>query len=85
MHEIATILATHFGPRGYKIPTRRLPAWMLRLAALWDKTARLCIQELGKRQDLSNARARTVLGWQPRGLEAMVVDMGESMIAHGVV
>jgi dihydroflavonol-4-reductase len=85
MHEIATILATHFGPRGYKIPTRRLPAWMLRLAALWDKTARLGIQELGKRQDLSNARARTVLGWQPRGLEAMVVDMGESMIAHGVV
>jgi len=85
MHEIATILATHFGPRGYKIPTRRLPAWVLRLAALWDKTARLGIQELGKRQDLSNARARTVLGWQPRGLEAMVVDMGESMIAHGVV
>ena len=85
MRDIAAILASHFGPRGYKIPTRRVPAWLLRLVAVWDKTARLAIQELGKRQDLSNARARTVLGWRPRGLETMVVDMGESMIAHGVV
>lgn len=85
MHDIAAILARHLGPRGYKIPTRRLPAWVLRVAALWDKTARLGIQELGKRQDVSSDRARTVLGWNPRGLEAMVVDMSESMIAHGVV
>ena len=85
MGDIAAILANHFGPRGYKIPTRRIPGWMLRLAGLWDQTARLGIQELGKRQDVSTARARQVLGWRPRSLEAMVVDMGESMIAHGVV
>ena len=85
MLEIAKILDRQFGPRGYKVPTRRLPNWVLRTVSLWDKTARLAIQELGKRQDVSNARARDVLGWQPRGLEAMVVDMGESMVAHGVV
>ena len=54
----------------------RVPAWLLRLVAVWDKTARLAIQELGKRQDLSNARARTVLGWQPRhaDLERILAD-----------
>jgi nucleoside-diphosphate-sugar epimerase len=85
MGDIARILAAHFTARGYQIPTRRVPNWVLRLASLWDKTARLGIQELGKRQDLSNQRARAVLGWQPRSLETMVVDMGESMIAHRVV
>lgn len=85
MRDIAAILAGEFGARGYKIPTRRVPGWMLKLVSMWDRTAKLAVQELGKRQDLSNLRAREVLGWNPRSLEDMVVSMGESMIQHGVV
>lgn len=85
MRDIAQVLAARFAARGYKVPTRTVPGWLLRLVSTWDKTAKLAVQELGKRQDLSNQRARTVLGWSPRSLETMVVDMGESMIAHGVV
>jgi nucleoside-diphosphate-sugar epimerase len=85
MLDIAAILDRRFRDRGYKVPTRRIPAWLLRLVSMWDRTARLAVQELGKRQDLSTARARDVLGFQPRSLEQMVVDMAESMIAHGVV
>lgn len=85
MLDIATILADAFGDRGYKVPTRKVPGWLLKVVSLWDKTAKLAVQELGKRQDLSNERARKVLGWQPRPLETMVVDMGESMISEGVV
>jgi nucleoside-diphosphate-sugar epimerase len=85
MLDIAKILATTFGPRGYKVPTRRVPAWVLKLVSVWDRTAKLAVQELGKRQDVSNRRAREVLGWQPHSLEDMVIAMGESMIAHGVV
>lgn len=85
MRDIAQVLQKTFAPRGYKVPTRSVPGWLLRLVSTWDKTAKLAVQELGKRQDLSNQRARTVLGWSPRSLETMVVDMGESMIAHGVV
>jgi nucleoside-diphosphate-sugar epimerase len=33
---------------------------------------------------VSRARAREVLGFQPRSLEEMVVAMAESMIAHSV-
>ncbi len=85
MRDIAAILDRSFGPRGYRVPTRKVPAWMLRLVSMWDRTARLAVQELGKRQDLSNQRARDVLGWRPRPLEDMVVAMGESMIEHHVV
>ncbi|MBE7450941.1 MAG: NAD-dependent epimerase/dehydratase family protein [Kofleriaceae bacterium] len=85
MLDIARILDAELGSRGFRVPTRRVPGWVLRLVSLWDRTARLAVQELGKRQDLSSARAREVLGWQPRSLREMVIDMAESMIAHGVV
>ncbi len=85
MLDIATILSRKFGDRGYKVPTRRVPDWLLRLVSIWDRTARLAVQELGKRQDVSTARAREVLGFQPRSLEQTIVDMAESMIEHRVV
>ena len=85
MLDIANILSEAFRGRGYKVPTRRLPDWLLRVVGVFDKTAKLAVQELGKRQDLSNARARDVLGFQPRSLREMVVDMGETMIAEGAL
>ncbi|HVV85418.1 MAG TPA: hypothetical protein VHE35_20305, partial [Kofleriaceae bacterium] len=83
--DIARVLAKQFGPRGYQVPTRRIPGFVLRLVSLWDRTARLAVQELGKRQDVSSAKARELLGWKPHTLEEMVVSMGESMIEHGLV
>jgi nucleoside-diphosphate-sugar epimerase len=83
--QIAQILAKHYRPRGFKVPTRRLPSWLLKTVSLFDKTAALAVPELGKRQDVSSDRARQVLGWRPRNLETMVVDMAESMIQLGVV
>jgi dihydroflavonol-4-reductase len=85
MIDIARILAVHFGPRGFKVPTRGIPNWVIKLIALWDKTAALTVGELGKRQDVSSKRARDVLGWRPRGVERMVVDMAESMIQCGAI
>jgi nucleoside-diphosphate-sugar epimerase len=83
--DLARIVHKHFAPRGYRVPTRRLPDFMLRLAALFDPPVRLVLQEVGKRMDLDTSRIRKVLGFKPRPLEEMVVAMGESLIAHGVV
>jgi dihydroflavonol-4-reductase len=85
MHDVAKILRENFAARGFKVPTRRLPGLLLRAVGLFDRTAQLAVAELGKRQDVSSALAREVLGFKPRSLEEMVVAMGESMIAHGVV
>jgi nucleoside-diphosphate-sugar epimerase len=83
--QIAQILAHHFGPKGFKVVTRSVPNFVLKIVSLWDKTAGMAVPELGKRQDVSSDRARKVLGWKPRDLETMVVDMAESMIELGVV
>jgi nucleoside-diphosphate-sugar epimerase len=83
--QIAKILAGRYNPRGFKVPTRRVPNWVLKTIALFDKTAGLAVPELGKRQDVSCAQARAVLGWQPRSVETMVVDMAESMVRLGIV
>ena len=83
--DVATILQRHFGPKGYKIPTRALPGFVVRLVALFDPTVRSAVSELGRVQNFSNAQIRDVLQWQPHTLEEMVVTMGESMVEHGVV
>ena len=83
--EVAEVLKREFEPRGYKIPVRTLPNWLVRFAAIFDKTTRLVLPELGKKRAVTSARAESVLGWRPRGLEEMVVSMGNSLIEHGVV
>lgn len=85
MVDIAGVLARHFGPRGFRVPTRRLPNFVLKTLALWNATAALTAGELGKRQDVSAARAKAVFGWQPRPDEEMILAMAESMIARGIV
>jgi len=85
MSDIAEILDKNFSDRGYRIPTRRVPNFVMRLVAIFDKAAKLAVGDLGKRQDISNARIKDVLGWKPRPLDEMVVAMGDSLIEHNVV
>ena len=85
MAHIASVLARHYGPRGFRVPTRRLPNLLIKAMALWDVTAALTAKELGKRQDVSSKRAREVLGYKPRSADEMILAMADSMIAHGVV
>jgi len=85
MGDIAEILDKHFGPKGYKIPTRKLPDFVVRMVALFDPTVRTVIGDLGKRLGVNNKRIRDVLKWQPRTLEEMVISMGQTMIDQGVV
>ncbi len=85
MSEIAEILDKNFSSRGYRIPTRHVPNFVIRIFAIFDKAAKLAIGDLGNRQDISNAQIKEILGWKPRSLEEMVVAMGNSLIEHGVV
>jgi nucleoside-diphosphate-sugar epimerase len=84
MKEMAAILNEHFADRGYKVPTRPLPDFVLRIAGLFDKVAAVVAPRLGLELNVSNERIRRVLGWQPRGTEEMVVAMGESLIELGL-
>ncbi|MEM9727267.1 MAG: aldehyde reductase [Myxococcota bacterium] len=83
--EVAAALAKRFGPEGWKVPTRKLPNFMVRIVALFDPTVRSVISDLGRVRNVSSNRIRTVLNWQPHSLEEMAISMGETMIQQGIV
>ena len=85
MRDIAEILDRNFRDRGYKVPTRSIPDFLVKAIALFDKTTRVVVHELGQHQYIDNRKIVDVLGWKPRSLEEMVVDMGNSMIEQGAV
>lgn len=85
MKDIALILNEHPGPRGYKIPTKRLASFFLRFMALFDDTVKLALNDLGTTQKASNERIRTVLHWTARDLRTMTTSKADSMIDYGVV
>jgi len=85
MKEMAAILNEHFGDRGYKIPSRTLPDFVVRTVGLFDKITRVVTPRLGLEIHVSNERLKRVLGWQPRGTEEMVIATGESLIEQGLV
>ena len=85
MREVAAILAERIGPLGFKVTTRKMPDFVMRAIAVFDKTAKLAINNLGNNHRFDTSKIRGTLGWTPRPLDEMVVAMAESMIAHGVV
>ena len=85
MSDVARVLNKNFAARGYKVPTRVMPKFLVRLVGLFDKPVRLILYELDNLAEIDNSRIREVLDWEPRGMEEMVAAMGESMIEHKVV
>jgi len=82
--EIAEILHKGFGNRGYKIPRVVLPVFLARLVALFDKKIALIIPSLNWDYELSNEKAKRILGWQPRSNEEAILSMAESLIENGL-
>jgi dihydroflavonol-4-reductase len=85
MAEIAAILRAHLGAAANKVPTRKVPDFVLRLVALFDKDLGAVTPSLGKRHDYTSAKAQSLLGWKPRSLEDTVLDCARSLIAERVV
>jgi nucleoside-diphosphate-sugar epimerase len=83
--EIARVLKAAAGSAGRRIATRQLPNWLVRLAALRDARARAILPELGKVKNASNAKARTLLNWQPRSNEESIRASAESLLRLGLV
>ncbi|MFF7940921.1 NAD-dependent epimerase/dehydratase family protein [Nocardia gamkensis] len=85
MEDMARILAEEYGPRGFRVPTRRLPNWVVRCVALFDKGVRLTLPSLGRPESLSADKAVRELGWTMRPVRESVVDTAESLLQRGIV
>jgi nucleoside-diphosphate-sugar epimerase len=85
IREIAQTLKTHLGAAARKVPTRELPNWLVRLAALRDPTVKQILPELGKTKNATNAKARRILGWSPRSNQESILATAQSLIKLGLV
>ena len=85
MREIARMLKKRLGAAAKRVPTRQLPNWLVRLAAMWDPAVKQVVPELGKRKNATSEKARRVLGWAPRSSEDAVAATGESLVRLGLL
>jgi dihydroflavonol-4-reductase len=85
MNQIAALLKSRLGTSAKKVPSMVLPNFIVRLAAMFDPVIRDRLFELGKQRPVSNAHARTVLGWSPRPNEEAILATANSLIAENQV
>jgi nucleoside-diphosphate-sugar epimerase len=84
--ELADILNKEFSERGYKkIPKLVMPPFLVRALALFDKRIALVSPSLNWNFELSNAKIKEMLNWQPRSKEEAILSMAESLIEQGFV
>jgi nucleoside-diphosphate-sugar epimerase len=85
VEEMAQVLRKTMGEAAKRVPTRRLPDWLLRLVALGSPSIRELVPNLGIVRRASNAKARRLLGWSPRSNEEAVVATAESLLRLGLL
>jgi dihydroflavonol-4-reductase len=73
------------GNKGKKVPTRKLPDWVVRFVGLFDKEVAGQLFELGKVRRPSSAKAEKELGWTPRPWEETIIDTARSLEAVGAL
>jgi dihydroflavonol-4-reductase len=84
-HHIARTLRDRLGPDARRVPSRDIPSWLVQSAAPFVPAFRQFMTNLDKVRHVDNAKARTVLDWQPRSTEDAVTATAESLLALGLV
>jgi nucleoside-diphosphate-sugar epimerase len=85
LQEFALILDRNFASRGYRIPTRVLPDWLVRFFAILVPKTKPVVDTLGWTYVVSTEQAQSVLGWQTRPYEGTITEMAQSLIDQRMV
>jgi nucleoside-diphosphate-sugar epimerase len=85
VQEMARVLKQQMGDAARRVPTRQVPNWMVKLAALVDPTVRQIVPELGKYKNATSEKARRLLGWSPRSNQEALVATAESLLRLGLL
>jgi len=85
MADVARVLRERLGPQARKVPTRRMPDFLVRLMAMLIPDLRQLVGELGRTRSTSGQHARDVLGWAPRDPDQTIEETGRSLIEKGIV
>ncbi len=83
--ELAAYLREALPDYADRIPTGRLPSWLVRGLAPFNPVLGQIRHELGKKRVASSRKAETVLAWRPRAARKAALATAESMIAMQLV
>ncbi|PSM56138.1 epimerase [Clostridium diolis] len=81
----AKILQRYLGSKAKKVSIKALPDFMIKFMAIFKKDLRMPATFLGQSTACSNAKAKKLLGWQPRSAEEAIVATAKSMIELGLI
>jgi dihydroflavonol-4-reductase len=84
MADVAAVLRERLGQEANKVPKRTIPDFLVRALGIFQPSVRSVSNQLGQRVELSNEKARTLLGWQPRPVEETIVECARSLIDERV-
>ena len=85
MAQVAEVLREGFPAYRKKLPSRKLPNWLLRVVALFDADTKGVLTELNKRRVVTSAKAQRVLGWKPRPAAEAIRTTAADMIERGLI
>ena len=85
MPEIAKFLKNKMPEAATKVSLKTLPNWLLHFAALFNSQAKTGAMFLKVNRNVSNAKAKKVLGWTPiANNEQAILAALESMVKYGI-
>jgi dihydroflavonol-4-reductase len=85
MLAIARELRESLGEDASRVPTRRMPDWILRLFGRFNAQMNDLVPLLGQRRNATAAKAQRELGWHGRSWQETVVASAQSLIDLGVL
>ncbi|WFR58888.1 aldehyde reductase [Anaerocolumna sp. AGMB13025] len=83
--EEAKILQRNLGSAAKKVSTKVMPDILVKFLAVFNKDLRMPATFLGQNTACSNAKAKKLLGWQPRSAEEAIMATAKSMIELGLI
>lgn len=85
LKEFADILHDNFSDRGYRVPNRILPDFIVRFMGMWMPKVKAVAVQLHWEHTLSTEQTGRVFGWQPRPYKQTILEMAESLVKFGLV
>jgi len=85
MMDLANILKEAFPAYAAKMPTKTIPNAVVKAAAVTNPQLRMIASIVGGYAETSNAKAKSLLGWEPRSAKTAIIATAQSMIDLGIV
>lgn len=82
--EVADTLRSAYPEFDKAIPKRNLPSWLVRIVSRFDPAIKTIVKDLDNKRVVSNDKAKTTLGWQPRSSDEAILATAKSVLEQGI-